>query len=57
MNNKIYVPPNPCKGCTLRKLYCHGECADYQDWKKLNDYARRINRESFKRNMDFEKNN
>ena len=24
----------PCRGCTDRKLYCHGSCRRYQDWKK-----------------------
>ena len=24
----------PCKGCTERRLTCHGFCERYQDWKK-----------------------
>ena len=27
----------PCKGCTDRKLGCHGMCRKYQEWKKEHD--------------------
>ena len=33
MKNKI-----TCKNCTSRYLGCHGECADYQAFRKERDY-------------------
>ena len=38
----------PCKGCTERRLTCHGFCEKYGEWKKereaINEYNRTMNR-------------
>ena len=30
----------PCKDCSKRTSDCHGKCAGYQEWSKLNEEAR-----------------
>ena len=30
----------PCKDCPNRTSDCHGKCAGYQEWSKLNEEAR-----------------
>ena len=31
----------PCKDCQDRKLLCHGQCDQYQAWKKENEAMRK----------------
>ena len=38
---------NPCKGCQVRKLYCHGQCELYKKFDAENK-SRRVNQMEIK---------